>query len=221
MKKCLFTINFGNYDRLRDPIKTDGWDYIVFTNNDITSDVWDVRRVDFDMSNHYAARYVYINSHKFLPEYDYSIMVGGQIEVKGNLDKFVEQNFDLTKDFNLMKHPCRTCVYDEAALILKEGWGKYEEIDPQMARYKKEGFPEKFGLSACGIIGRRRNIKIKEYENRWWNEVINGACRDQLSFDYVRWRYPDCTHHWFPTPYWDLLHGEFFDIYRHGTDKFA
>ncbi len=222
MKKCIFTINFGNYDRLREPLfVSEGWDYIVFTNNDIKSDIWEVRKVDLDMTNSHRARHVYINSQKYLPEYDYSIMIGGQIEIKSDLNKFVKENFDLSKDFNLLKHPCRTCIYDEAKLLIKEKIGKEHEITPQLDRYKKEGFPAKFGLSACGIIGRKHNKNVAKYESMWWDELYGGVCRDQLSFDYIRWKFDKCTHHWFPTLYWELLHGEYFDVYRHGTDRFA
>jgi hypothetical protein len=223
MKKCIFTVNFGGYDKLRKPhTKTKGWDYICFTNNDITSEDWEIRKVDLDLPNFSAARHVYINSHKYLPEYDYSIMVGGQIEVKGDLDKFVREQFDTSKDFNLMKHPCRTDIYQEAACVVRENIDKDYNVNPQIERYKKQGLPENFGLSASGIIGRKHNTQVAKFERLWWHEVINGSTRDQLSFDYVRWRYAaECTHHWFPIFYWDLLHGEFFDIYKHGTDRFA
>lgn len=224
MKKCVFTINFGGYDRLREPLfKTDGWDYIVFTNNDIKSEGWEVRKVDLDMTNHHAARHVYINSNLYLSEYDYSIMVGGQIEIKGDMDKFVKENFDLSKNFNLMKHPCRACIFDEANLLIKETLVKGDgvaELNDQMHRYKFNGMPTNFGLSACGIIGRHHNTEVKKFERIWWNELYNGICRDQLSFDYLRWKLV-MSHHWFPTLYWDLLHGEYFDIYRHGVDRFA
>lgn len=224
MKKCIFTINFGGYDRLREPLFiTKGWDYIVFTDNDIKDSIWQPRKVDFGMHGHHSARYAYINSNLHLPEYDYSIMIGGQLELKGDLDKFVKENFDMSKNFNLMKHPCRACIFEEAKLLIKEGMVKGDDIkklDDQMNRYMFNGMPEKFGLSACGIIGRHHNDEVKKFESIWWDELYGGICRDQLSFDYLRWKLV-MSHHWFPTLYWDLIHGEYFDVYRHGKDVFA
>ena len=97
---------------------------------------------------------------------------------------------------------------------------------PQMARYREYGFPEDYGLNACGIIGRKRGIGVQKFEYEWWHEVMTGSYRDQLSFDYIRWKlntgvskqYPIRVHN-FATPYWDLLHGDIFEIYKHGTDQ--
>ena len=82
MKKALYTINFKGYDPLREPlILTEGWDYIVFTDQDLESENFQVRKVNTELSGHLAARDYYINSQKYLPEYDLTIMIGGQLQV--------------------------------------------------------------------------------------------------------------------------------------------
>ena len=92
MNKCVYTIRFGGYDASHEPPKSDGWDYIVFSDREIESDVWETRIVTTPLPNYLAARYVYINSHLFVPsEYDYSLMVGGQIHINGDLNKFAKK----------------------------------------------------------------------------------------------------------------------------------
>ena len=215
--KCIFTICFGNHDFLREPvIKSKGWDYICFTDNkDLKSDVWNIRLIDSNLEPKYTARYVYINSHLFTKKYSYSLMWGTQIRQIGDINNFIKC-FNLKADFNLMRHPCRTSIYKEAEIIIKEKIDFSENVNPQMERYRSEGFPDNFGLSACGIIGRWNNEKTKRFNEQWWEELKKGSYRDQLSFDYVRWKNPDILFSWFG--YDEALHGEYFELYKHNTN---
>ena len=117
----------------------------------------------------------------------------------------------------MMQHPCRTCIYKEAKLLLDLGWGIPERINLQMERYKQAGFPVNYGLSACGIIGRRNNDGVSRHNELWWKEVENGAHRDQLSFDYVRWLLKFPVPHYFN--YNDTLHQGYFEFRQHGTGR--
>ena len=225
MNKCLYTIHFGSYDQPHEPFISEGWDYLLFTNrDDIKSDVWKVIKVTTPLPDYLAARYVYINSHLFIPkEYDYSLMIGGQIHLIGDLNKL---DIDYDADFNMMAHPCRTCIYKEAEIIEKENIDPSGNYKAQIQKYRDEGFPEDYGLNACGIIGRKFGAGVRTFEKKWWHQVMIGSYRDQLSFDYIRWimntgiskDYPITVHN-FATPYWDLLHGEIFEIVQHGTGK--
>jgi len=112
-----------------------------------------------------------------------------------------KSSVDFGCDFNMMKHPCRNCIYKEAEIVIKENIDKSGNAQLQMAKYKEKGFPEDFGLNACGIIGRWNNEKTAEFERLWWDEVLQGSYRDQLSFDYVRWLTGATVHNF---PYWEI-----------------
>lgn len=215
--KCVYTINFGDYDRLREPaIITPGWDYICYSNREISSKNWEVRIIEPNLSHCLSARYVYINSHLFAPEYKHSLMIGGQVEILCDLDQFVEQHCDLDRDVSLMTHPARSCIYKEADLILKEGIDKSGRVEKQIARYKREGFPANYGLYAHGIILRENNQRVGRHNELWWKEVLLGSHRDQLSFMFTLWKYGLVTCHSFP---YSVLYGKEFGIYFHGKDK--
>ena len=220
MKKCLFTIHFGGYDIPHEPFVSEGWDYLMFTNrDDIKSDVWDIIKVTTPLPDYLAARYVYINSHRFVPyKYDYSLMIGGQIRVVGDLN---DLDIDFDADFSMMKHPCRTCIYQEAEVVERELIDKSGNVKPHIERYRKNGFPEDYGLNACGIIGRPHNYKTEAFEREWWHQVMTGSYRDQLSFDYVRWLFGNVNVHNFKEGYWDLLKGDIFNVVKHGTNTSA
>ncbi|MCX6329092.1 MAG: DUF616 domain-containing protein [Bacteroidia bacterium] len=212
MKKCLFTINFGNWDTVKEPTLTDGWDYILFTDKDVIHDKWHVIKYETDLPAHLAARNIYINAHKYIKDYDYSLMIGGQIQPDGDLNQFMLSHVDLTKQINILKHPCRKCIYVEAEIVKQLKLDYSEVIDAQMERYHQMGFPENFGLSACGIIGRWTNSITEKFEKAWWNEVIHGSLRDQLSFDFVRWKQPNVSINWID---YNILFGKYFSVYHH------
>ena len=67
------------------------------------------------------------------------------------------------------------------------GKDRMKNMTAQMARYKAEGFPGT-PFSACILLVRKNTIRIAALESLWWKEVLAGSHRDQLSFDYARWK---------------------------------
>lgn len=60
---------------------------------------------------------------------------------------------------------------------------------PKLKNMKKR-YPENNGLISTGVILRRHNDpKIIETMDAWWNEVENFSKRDQMSFNYIAWKY--------------------------------
>jgi len=196
-KKVVYTCITGDYDRLSNPkFLTDGFDYICFTDNKtITSDVWDIRPLPKEtdgLSQVKKQRFVKINPHLLLSEYDMSIWVDGNVTLKGDLNKFIKNVITSDCSVYVPKHPQRNCIYAEANVVVKMGKDKSDITKPQMERYRKEGFPEKYGLLQSNIMLRKHNkpdcIKLME---DWFKELKNGSHRDQLSFNYASWKNRD------------------------------
>lgn len=62
-------------------------------------------------------------------------------------------------------------------------------MDAQMERYRNEGYPEHNGLIDSGILVRElKNQKVINLMETWWQEVLHGSKRDQLSFNYACWK---------------------------------
>ena len=215
MKKAFYTINFGGYDSIKEPYVTPGWDYFLFTDRDYKSNIYKIINIA-GLPPHLQARDCYINSQKYFPEYDLTFMVGGQIELKGNLDEFILTHCDLSYDFNMFKHPCRTCIYQEAEVIIREKIDAADKVNRQMDKYRGEGMPANYGLNAHGVIIRKRSENVKRHEELWWQEVITHSHRDQLSFMYILWKYNLVTVKTFP---YDLIRSRWFQVYQHKTNK--
>lgn len=197
--KVVYTCITGSYDRLIEPKKvTLGFDYVCFTDNmDLTSTTWDIRPLPEEtngLSQVKKQRYVKINAHKVLPEYKLSIWVDGNVDITGDLNKFVNSVEVSGTSVYVPQHPQRNCTYEEADAVIKMRKDKAENVKPQMDRYKDEGFPSNYGLLQSNIMLRMHNeedcIRLME---TWSDELMNNSHRDQLSFNYAAWKNEDVS----------------------------
>ncbi len=196
-KKVIYTCITGSYDYLIDPTYvTEGFDYVCFTDNvNFKSNIWEIRSLPKEtdeLSQVKKQRYVKIMPHKHLSEYDLSIWVDGNVSIKGNLDKLLENTLKDDISIYVPEHPSRRCIYKEQSVVISMRKDTKENIAPQIERYKKECFPADFGLLQSNILIRKHNendcIKLME---KWFEEVKNHSHRDQLSFNYVLWKCPE------------------------------
>jgi hypothetical protein len=195
--KVIYTCITGGYDQLLEPsYVNEDFDYICFTDNpDLKSEIWDVRHLPKEtegLTQIKKQRYVKINAHKVVPEYEVSIWVDGNVDVIGNMSELIKSILVPDCSVYVPKHPQRVCLYDEVKPVISMKKDSADNINPQIERYKKEGFPKGYGLLQSNILIRKHNnedcIRLME---AWNNEVMNGSHRDQLSFNYCSWKNPD------------------------------
>ena len=196
-KKVVYTCITGGYDTLVEPTYvSDGFDYICFTDNlNMKSNIWTLKPLPNEteeLSQVKKQRYVKLNPHLLLKEYDISIWIDGNVTIKGNLNKFVQDTIKEDCSIYVPQHPTRKCIYKEASAVLSMNKDKKEIVGAQMERYKDEGFPENCGLLQSNILLRKHNnedcIKLME---AWFEELKDNSHRDQLSFNYVLWKNKD------------------------------
>ncbi len=187
----IYTVIVGNYDTLKTPEFIDeNCDYVCFTDNKkLSSEIWQIRLVENDeLDNTRFQRMYKVLPHKFLPEYEYSIYIDGNVRIVGSFREFVRQQW---KGACLMglKHPSRNNIYDEATVCINFKKDSSEIIKRQIERYTSEGYKADNGLIVSNIIFRKHNdnelIKVME---DWWKEIKENSRRDQLSFNYVCWK---------------------------------
>jgi len=190
MDKVIYTCITNDYDTLKEPLViTDGWDYICFTDNkNLTSKTWKIVQMGINSNMQLEQRKKKINNKYILDDYDLSIWVDGSICVNTNLDTFVEVNHK--SDFSLMKHPSRSCVYQEGIACVQLSKDKKETIRTQIQRYALESYPHNNGMVATGVMIRTHTSEVKEFCKRWYKELSENSIRDQLSFNYIDWLYP-------------------------------
>lgn len=196
-KKVVYTCISGNYDTLQDPeFVTEGFDYICFTDQSFTSKVWEIKPIPEELnglSQVKRQRNIKINAHKYLSDYDFSVWVDANIVLKGDINKYVEENCN-EKDTVLYigEHPQRDCIYKEGEVCIKLKKDTKENINLQLDVYRKEGFPEHYGLpQSCIILRYHNDESCKRLMESWWEQVEKYSHRDQLSFSYVLWKNQD------------------------------
>lgn len=220
MKIVVYTAIIGGYDTLNEPsYKPDGVDFVCFTDRDIKSDTWEIRKViPLYKDNTRTARKYKVLPHRFVSEYDYSVWIDGNFDVVGDFRQLIDNSVMKVYDHTSC-YDSRNCVYEEANTIFRLGQepGKSFKDNPytiksQMERYISEGYPQNNGLLSSGVLFRKHNDSdvIKTMEN-WWTEIKYGSKRDQLSFNYVSWK----NKFEFKYIHKDVRHNEHFDMKKH------
>lgn len=193
-KIALFTAIFGDKDEIQEPKNMiSNCDFICFTDNKyLKSDYFDIRfspAVFSDPTRN--ARMHKVLAHRFLPEYEYTIWVDGNIIVNADypyIQNLIDTYLKKT-DIAMFKHPDRNCIYKEGDACIDLKKDAPDLIKKQLDNYREKGYPINHGLIMSSVVLRKNLspnvIKINE---EWWGEISNYSRRDQLSFNYVSWK---------------------------------
>ena len=230
-KNVIYTAIFGKYDDLPTPqYIPDNWDFICFTDGDIKSDVWNIKKVTplYEDSTRTARKYK-ILPHRFLQGYENSIWIDGNFLIKNDINMLWDEHIK-NQNMAVYNHMhCwdkRNCIYEEANMIehlfnINQSPGKQPKdnldlIKQQMIRYEEQNYPRNNGLIISGILLRKHNkLDVIETMEAWWGELKYGSKRDQLSFDYVSWK-NDFT---FQSIHEDIRQNHFFELLKHNKHK--
>ena len=98
MKKnvIIYTAIFGGYDSITDPtFVPDNADFVCFTDSDIKSDIWNIKKVPaiYEDSTRNARKYK-ILPHRWFPDYEYSIWIDGNITVRDDINELIAEWLD-------------------------------------------------------------------------------------------------------------------------------
>ena len=219
-KVIVYSCLIGNYDNVTSFNKQRGYDYILFTDQNIKNTNWTVFPIPeevlkLNVSDIKKQRYMKIHPHKFFKNYDLSLYIDPNYEITGDLDDY------LINTLNPLDH-----IYIPH---LQFGKGMKQAIDKAiekklddvsllkhvMNRYNQSKLLDKTGIVNAGLIIRKHHtedcIKLME---RWWEEVRDYSHVDNFAFDYagymtgVRYLY---------TSYQFALF--YFKVHRHLKDK--
>jgi len=193
MSSIIYSVNIGGYDNLISPkIYDKNIRYILFTDNKyFKSNVWEICHIDFlnNLDNRLKSRYIKLNPGKVLPPHDNSLWVDNNIIPNiSNFNDFLVNIKFLGNNIMLFKHRIRSCIYEESKKVLDLKKEIPNVVKKQMEKYISEGYPKNYGLFETGFMIRNNNKETNEFNEFWWNEVLNGSGRDQLSQMYSSWK---------------------------------
>ena len=191
-KGVVYSAITGGYDEVKEPeyVNPD-LDYILFTDNpNVKSDVWDIRLISKEdgLDDTRISKKIKILGHQYLEDYDFSIWVDGKLLIKNDLYDFV-LNYRGREPFLCFNHYENDCIYQEKELCMLLKKDDPDVMNAQVERYRKEGYPEHNGLIEGALLVRElKNERVIKVMETWWQEVLHGSKRDQLSFNYACWK---------------------------------
>lgn len=182
MRLVVYTAVFGGYDRLQ-PAR---FPSICLTDKTQPVANWEYVAVRSLLPPVFISRQCKMFPWRFLGDYEYSIYHDGNIEMLSPPE--VVLGYLKDSDIAVFAHPDRNCVYEEGRACIAQHKAKADEVNIQLAKYRRLGYPENNGLAACWVLVRRHTPAIMALSEFWWQEFLDGAPRDQLSFDYCCWK---------------------------------
>lgn len=187
-KVVVYTCITGGYDRLLPPEYLDlDVDYICYTDSDCeTYGIWELRELPWaDYDNTRSARFVKMNPHLLLKDYDYAIWIDSNILLRCPSENLIESVG--ANPLATFKHPLRDCVYDEAEACIAAGKDEHDVVSQQVKSYENMGFERGAGLYETNVICHNlKSPKHSKLMDTWWKELNQWSKRDQLSLPYVR-----------------------------------
>ncbi|MGY5352567.1 glycosyltransferase domain-containing protein [Wenyingzhuangia sp. IMCC45533] len=200
MKIVVYTAAFGeNYGFV--PQKEElGVDYVCFTDDlsKVPKPWKGVKPNNLDMkSDSLRNRHIKILPHLYLEDYDFSVYIDSNYLIIGSMISAVKEmkGYKMGVFDHNQASDKRDCIYEEYKAILALGKKKNKfKDDPEIMKKQinficKEGFPKNYGLIFAGVLLREHHDNnVVALMNQWWYMVSTMSKRDQLSFDYVRWK---------------------------------
>lgn len=183
----------GGYEYGCSKLFIDGVDYLYFTDGNIPFQIdnhWKIIPLeDEHLDNRRRSKRPKLNPHSIplLKNYKYLIWIDGDMEIlrRGFVPEilsFLKNGFVISPHFDN-----RHCAYGEATI--RPPKYQNEPLDEQVAFYKKEGFPENYGLYECGISARdMTNEDVKNLGELWHLQNLTWSYQDQVSLPYCLWK---------------------------------
>lgn len=195
---ALYSALYGAYEYAK-PLPADlGCRAILYTDEpDIVAPGWEVRVVTDHLGDDLISlaqgndpkatvgmlRHKYWKCHpsEAVPDADVTCWVDASLLIK--VDRYVERCLDALgdDDWCAVRHPHRTCIYDEADFSARLARYDAESLARQSGAYREMGHPPYWGLIATGANVRRHSDAAVEASAHWWYEIINRSHQDQVS----------------------------------------
>ena len=183
MKKVIYTVLTGNYDKLEQPRAVDSsYDYVCFTDKTGRDGVWQIREIPFASDSPILrARWAKLHPHALLPEYDLSVFMDANLCIASPI--FYDQVAACKAPLALLEHPQRDCVYEELRYCYLKDKISTTVAFSQWKKLKGMGMPEHAGLYETNVVLRRHNLpEVVALDELWWEMLLDsGGTRDQLA----------------------------------------
>jgi hypothetical protein len=184
-KLVVYTCLTGNYEKpAQNHVTDDNVKYVYFSDKKTSvADGWELKIIEGleHLDDKDKNRYIKMNPHKFLKEFDMSIYIDCNIKIINKLTNIFSKAKQDSESIFMYEHPFTNCTYKELEIIVNKGLASFSEAKKQYMRYKSLSFPINFGLFEANIIIRKHDNDTQRLMEAWWSEYNNSTKRDQTS----------------------------------------
>ena len=188
LRHAVYTCVLGRYDAVYPPIlSTPGVDHLLFT--DQTGGLprgWRSVQPSQDgaLSAQMANRHCKFFPELYLPDYDASLYIDGNIRLRGDLRPLfdlLDQGFDMV----LLRHSKRQSVEEEVHACARRGKADPEVLRAELAALQSNGFVDSGILSENNVVLRRHGVSaVESAMQEWWAHTLAHSGRDQISLPF-------------------------------------
>lgn len=191
----VYTAIFGNRDVIKFP-KLSGLDFRAVTDSEVYADKEGVIVTPPPVPNdpRRSARYFKTMPQIFFPGYRRWIWMDGSVSLRDGVDGKALL-WEIEGPLATFKHREHHCAYQEAESCMTTKIDNPDVIRLQKDGYEEEGFPRNAGLGETMVVVRDNTPGIRAMNRAWWREVSTKSVRDQISFNYVAWKWKVPVHY--------------------------
>ncbi len=191
-RTVVYTAITGLWDDLRVPLTVDPEiDYIVFADEQLAPPPapWLRRSLRLRCGNdRLTSRFVKATPHFHVPEYQLSLWADGAYQLR-NVTAERLDGLAGPMQIAVFQHSERNCAYAEAEEVRRRKLDTGENIDRAVKLLHDHGFPARAGLCEAGLLLRRhQDSDLMRAMDQWWDSIVRGSCRDQLSLNFALWQ---------------------------------
>ena len=190
-KVIVYSCLIGDYDNVTSFNKQKGYDYILFTDQKINNTNWTIFPIpdsvlNLKVSKIKKQRYMKIMPHKFFKNYDLSLYIDANYEIKGDLDDYLVNTLNPLDHIYIPHLQFGKGIRQALDNAIEKKLDDVSLLNKIKKKYDSKHFLDKTGIVNAGLMIRYHNtedcIRLME---KWWREVRDYSHVDGFAFDYA------------------------------------
>jgi hypothetical protein len=190
-KVIVYSCMIGNYDNVTSFKKQRGYDYILFTDQNINNTNWTIFPIPeevlkLNVSDIKKQRYMKIHPHKFFKNYDLSLYIDPNYEITGDLDDYLINTLNPLDHIYIPHLQFGKGIRQALDKAIENNLDKISILKKVEKKYTRKHFIDKTGIVNAGLMIRYHHkedcIRLME---AWWKEVRDLSHVDGFSFDFA------------------------------------
>ena len=187
----VYSCLIGDYDIVSNFNKQIGYDYILFTDQNIVNTNWTILPIPKEVKKLHVSdvkkqRYIKIHPHKFFKNYDLSLYIDANYIIKGDLNEFFTNTLNRIDIIYITHLQFGNILNKSIHDAIDNKLDNIAVLNETLKRYEKLNILKKRGIVNAGLIIRKHHEKnCIKLMDKWWEEVENHSHVDNFAFNYA------------------------------------